>query len=100
MAKKSDDAPILLEGEEEQKGKQERLPEMDDAEIGEIEEAARIYAGVRDKRIAASRKEIDAKDSLLAALKKHKKKHYHHGGLDCEIIPEGERLKVTLTDED
>jgi len=92
---------IQLEGEDEEpKGKQKRLPEMEDAEIEEIEEAARAYVSVRDKRIAASRKEIDAKDTLLDVLKKHKKKHYHHGALDCEIVPEGERLRVKITEEE
>ena len=83
--------------EEDKKGKQARLPQMEDAAIEDIEEAASIYAEHRDKRIAVFRKELDAKDTLLQVMKRHKKRSYNHGGCEIEIVPEGEKLRVRIT---
>jgi hypothetical protein len=79
---------------------QKRLPGTEDSAIEELEEAAQSYAKVRDSRVALSRKEIDQKGILLNIMKRHKKTVYRHGQISIEIIPEGERLKVRIVDED
>lgn len=80
--------------------KQKRLPGVDDPEIEEIEEAAENYADTRDKRIAMLKKELDLKDVVLQVMKRHKKTSYRHGNLEIEIVPEGEKLKVKINEED
>jgi len=89
---------------EEKAPKQKRLPEMEDPAIEEIEDAALQYASVRDRRMALTDKEVEAKDFLLAQMKKHDKlKYYRHtkkGVIDVQRVPEGEKLKVKITDED
>ena len=79
---------------------QKRLPGTEDAAIEDLEEAAQFYAKARDQRIAIQRREIDQKDVLLKIMKRHKKSNYVHGGISIEIVPEGERLKVRIVDDD
>ena len=97
-----EDEPIELEGEEA--GKQARLPEMDDAAIEEIEDAARIYVKARDRRMQLTDAEVAAKETLLATMQKHDKMTYYRhtkkGVIDVKRVPEGEKLKVKITDED
>jgi hypothetical protein len=47
-----------------------------------------------DRRMALTDKEVEAKDFLLAQMKKHGKLKY------VQRVPEGELLKVKITDED
>lgn len=43
------------------------------------------------------KEEIRLKGELLDLMKKHDKKIYHTEGLKIEIVPVGEKLKVTVT---
>lgn len=92
------------EDEEEKAPKQERLPTMEDPAIEEIEEAALDYAKIRDKRMVLTDHEVGAKDRLLTFMQKHEKMSYHRstkkGVIDVKRVPEGEKLKVRIEDEE
>jgi hypothetical protein len=80
--------------------KQARLPEMDDPKIEELESLAEGYAEVRDERMELNKSEVDLKDKLLAAMKKHRKEHYHHNGIDIKVVVEEETVKVRVKKEE
>jgi hypothetical protein len=80
--------------------KQARLPEMDDPKIEELESFAEAYADVRDQRMELNTSEVDLKNKLLAAMKKHRKDHYHHNGIDIKVVVEEETVKVRVKKEE
>lgn len=83
--------------------KQDRLPGMKDAAIEEIEEAAGIYDDLKYRRIAALQKEIQARDLLLAIMKKHGRASYHRlvddRWLHVETIETKEKVRVKFNEE-
>jgi hypothetical protein len=56
--------------------KTEALPGMERKGIKEIETLADDYVSHRDKRMAALKKELEAKTKLIDAMKKHGQKTY------------------------
>jgi len=81
------------------RGKQNRLPGMEDAEIEELEDAAKDYASLRDDRMHLLSKEVEMKDNLLALMKKHGKLTYTHDGVEVRIVHENEKVKVKIKKE-
>lgn len=73
---------------------------IEDMRIPELHEAALDYVGKRDARIDAGRLEKDAKDLLLAQMKKHEKEVYQADGLTCRIVHEKENIKVEVNKGD
>jgi len=93
----------IAEGVEEQEDRpsiQDRLPEMDDPQIEELEAAARDYAFARDKRQLQTQKEVTEKQNVLEVMRRHKRTKYVHGGISIEIIPENEKVRVRIHEED
>ena len=90
--------------EEDKPAKQRRLPEMEDTAIEEIEEAAMAYVKIRDRRMALTDHEVNARSTLQNAMVKHKKMEYHRHAKECVIHverkPEGEKLKVRVEEDD
>jgi hypothetical protein len=80
----------------DQAGKQESLPGMEDTEISDLEDAARNYASVRDRRMALTKQEVDLNGVLLQAMKRHKREHYHRDGVDIRLIVEKEKVRVRI----
>jgi hypothetical protein len=80
--------------------RQGRLPEMDDPKIEELESLAEAYADVRDERMELNASEVDLKNKLLASMKKFKKEHYHHNGIDIKVVVEEEIVKVKVKKEE
>lgn len=80
--------------------KQESLPGMEDTEITDLEDAARNYASIRDRRMALTKQEVDLNGVLLQALKRHKKEHYHRDGVDIKLIVEKEKVRVRIKSEE
>jgi hypothetical protein len=78
------------------KPKQDRLPEMADAAIAELESAAESYAETRDERLALLAEEVEQKKEILALMVKHKKEHYEHNGVIVDLVPEEMNVKVTI----
>ena len=81
------------------KPKQARLPGAEDPEIEELVGAAEHYADVRDKRMALTEKETQAKTDVLALMKKNKRTHYKHDGIEITVVAEEETVKVKITKE-
>jgi hypothetical protein len=77
------------------KAKQEPLL-PDPGKIEELQAKALEYASARDARMVEGKEEIRLKGELLDLMKKHNKKVYHAEGLEIELIPVGEKLKVTV----
>jgi hypothetical protein len=74
--------------------RQARLPGMEDTAIEEIETTARQYKSKQDRRIAILKEEVDLKNLLLQLLHRHGKKSYYRDGLDIQIVPTSEKVKV------
>lgn len=75
-----------------------RLPGMTDAQIEELDTLAVDYKKWQKKRMAALAKEVEAKDKIFDAMKKHKKRKYVYEDTTIEIITTEEKLKVTVAD--
>ena len=82
------------------KPKQQRLPGTEDARIDALEDLAEEYAEIRDKRIALNKEESTLKDKLRDIMKANKKRHYVRDGVEIDIVPEGEKLKVIKKEGD
>jgi hypothetical protein len=76
------------------------LPGMENRAIEELENAARRYAAIRDKRMALNDAEVKLQDLLLGLLKKHGKREYVRDGIRVWIKIEEEKVKVRIEDED
>ena len=93
--------PELLSETNKKKRKNPRLPGMEDAEIEELEDAAREYANLRDDRMNLLNSEVEMKEKLLDLMKRHKKEKYVHDGVEIKITHEKETIKVKIKkDED
>lgn len=79
---------------------QTELPGMEDRHIEDIEDAARNYARIRDRRMALTREEHDLKDLLHQVMLRHDKKVYRVAEMEVKIVAKEETVKVKLTDPD
>jgi hypothetical protein len=79
---------------------QVEIPGVEKERIEEITVAARDYVKARDTRVAASRPEIEKKQSLIALMKKHELTSYADDGLTVELTVAKEKIKVKLDDDD
>ena len=57
-------------------GRQKELSGVERETIKEIDDAAEAYVEARDKRMALTKKEVDAKDALIAVMRTHRRKVY------------------------
>lgn len=80
--------------------KKPRTPELPGMEgvgrIPDLHAKALEYASARDARMEALETEVGLKGELLDLMKKHKKTTYMAEGLDIEIVPTGEKLRVRV----
>jgi hypothetical protein len=79
------------------------LPGLPDpGRIEELHAAALEYAAKRDERMDVLKEELDLKGKLLDLMKKHDRTVYITEGLECTLVPTGEKLKVKVhkADED
>lgn len=79
---------------------QASLPGMEDAAIDDLENVARQYASVRDRRMALTEQEVDAKMLVLAKMKEHGKETYRRDGISILIVHTDETVKVKIAEED
>jgi hypothetical protein len=68
------------------------LPGMADDVIEELRDAALKYVDVRDQRMALTKLEVEAKETLLTCMHEHKKKRYHDS--EAELLVEIERSQT------
>jgi hypothetical protein len=80
--------------------KQKELPGMEDRHLEDLEEAARNYAGVRDRRMALTRQETDLKDVLHTLMKRHQKQIYRVAEMEIKIVAKDETVKVKMLKDD
>lgn len=80
--------------------KQTELPGMENRHIEEIEDAARNYARIRDRRMALTLQEHDLKELLHQVMKRHDKTVYRVAEMEVKIVAKEETVKVKLTDPD
>lgn len=81
------------------KPRQQDLPGMENRRLAEIHDAALTYAEARDDRIAASAPEIEAKQTLLELMNKHKLEHYKFENVEVDLVHEKESVKVKIKPE-
>lgn len=84
---------ITADAVKKAKAKQTDLPGMENRDIPEIEQAAERYRDVRDDRIALTKDESEAKQALIAVMKKHNRQVYTHNGLSI-TLEEIDNVKV------
>lgn len=77
--------------------------------IPEVDEAAAQYVKRRDQRMQLTKLEVEAKQRLIDILHEHEKEigrdgehvlRYRHEDVTCELMPEGEKLRVRKGAED
>jgi hypothetical protein len=76
------------------------VPGTEKVKNKEISEAAEEYVKARDRRVRASRPEIEKKESLIALMKKHKLTTYSDDELTVELTVAKEKIKVTVGSEE
>jgi len=79
------------------------LPGLDDRVIKPLEDIAAAYADVRDRRMALNKEEAELKTAALALMHKHGKTVYRHDGIEIQLEPGEETVKVKIqkkADED
>ena len=98
-------------GGEEAEGRirQTEIPGTERPKIPEIEEAAELYVQARDRRQAATKAEVKAKQDLAALMHAHRdeigenEKHeliYHYDDMEVRLSPKDEALKVKHVKEE
>jgi len=80
--------------------KQTELPGMERKTVKELDDAAEAYVEQRDARMVLSVKEKDAKDALIAVMKKHGLDVYKDAtaNLRVTLVPGKDGVKVTEDD--
>src|ERR1700675_4270806 len=81
------------------RAEQTDLPGMEYRGIPELENAARRYVAIRDKRMALNDAEVKMQDLLMGLLKKHDKREYKRDGIKIWIKTEEEKVKVRIEEE-
>lgn len=79
--------------------KQGELPGVEAPSIPEIDDAADSYVALRDKRMALTEKEIDARAVLIAAMDKHKLTSYRYDDNVVTVEP-SEKVHVKKAKEE
>lgn len=77
--------------------RQKPLPGMEDRAVEALDDAALRYDEVKKARMKLTTKEVDAKKQVADLMHAKKKKHYQHGNIVIDIVPEGEKVKVKVT---
>jgi hypothetical protein len=69
---------------------------MEDPAIEELQQAAIEYAATRDRRQKLTARESELKQTLLALMRRHKKRIYSCDGVEIERVSEEETVKVRV----
>ncbi|MCI0443018.1 hypothetical protein L0152_07350 [bacterium] len=80
--------------------KQARLPGTEETLIKEIVDAAEAYKELRDERMELTKRESDAQQALLNAMRRNDLDEYNFDGLRCYIIHGKDKVKVRSSDEE
>ncbi len=75
---------------------QKALPGMEERRIEDLHAAALDYVSVRDARMALTEKEVEAKQKVLDAMNKHKRKSYTCEGVEIIFVAGEPTVKVKV----
>jgi len=79
---------------------QKALPGMEERSIKELDELCHEYAGMRDKRMDLTKREVELQADLLTCMRKHKKRVYEYEEIHAEIVTEKTKVKVKIKKEE
>jgi hypothetical protein len=82
------------------KPKQARLAGFEDAKIEALEAGAEEYVSARDKRMALTEVEVEAKAKLLRLMHDSGRSSYTRNGYSITVVPEGEKIRVKIKHEE
>lgn len=91
MAKKSTNGRT-----KKKRPEQADLPGTEDSAIKPLEDAAKAYARVRDERMELTAEEAKRKAALIPLMHKYQKTTYRRHGIEINLIPEAEDVKVKI----
>lgn len=84
--------------------KQMKIPGTEPKTIKEVNDAAEAYVDARDERMKKTEKEVEAKEALVAVMKKHDLQVYKDDDAEPPLIvtltPGVDKVKVTRADGD
>ena len=72
------------------------LPGMENRSIPELDNVAEEYADIRDQRMVLTTQESDLKKRALTLMHKYKKATYKHDGIEINVVPGEEDVKVRV----
>lgn len=76
--------------------RQKPLPGMEDRAVEVLDDAALRYDEVKKARMKLTVQEVEAKKQVADLMHAKKKKHYQHGNIVIDLVPEGEKVKVRV----
>ena len=77
-----------------------QLSLIEDAALDDLENLAKSYASVRDRRMALTLQEVDANALVLKKMKEYGKTTYRRDGIEINVVTSEEKAKVKIKDED
>lgn len=80
------------------KPRAQRLPGMEDSGIQELENLASDLVDVRNTKKAVMEQEKNCGESLVAAMKRHNRITYSHGGITIDLTT-SEKAKVVIKED-
>jgi len=80
--------------------KQVKLAGMEDNKLEDLDEIAKDYATVRDRRMELTKQEVSLNSELLTLMKKHSKTSYNCDGITINVVHEKEKVKVKVAKEE
>ena len=72
------------------------LPGLEDTAIQALDDAALMYAELRDERLELGVREAAHKARALALMKKHGRTSYRHAGVEISVIAGADELRVKI----
>ena len=90
--------PVAKKAKDE-KPRDRDLPGMEDRAIAALEALAAEYAELRDERIQLNAQEVVLKQKLLGEMHRLKRSSYRRPGVEIEIEPGEETIKVRVRKE-
>ena len=74
--------------------RERRLPEMQEAGLQEIEDAAATLLEARERYSNVGKEVNEIEQTVVAVMEKHQRSYYKHGGLEVEIKAGKVKAKV------
>jgi hypothetical protein len=91
-----EDSSMAKKAARKKRPEQVDLPGTEDSAIKPLEDAAKAYARVRDERMELTAEEGKRKAALIPLMHKYQKTTYKRHGIEINLIPEGEDVKVKI----